>query len=103
MNVGQMMLIVVGMAVVTYLPRLLPVFILEKLSLSPAFGRWLNSIPYAALGALIFPGILSIDAANPWIGLIGGAVACLFAILRLPILVIIIGSIFAVWLSRFWL
>lgn len=103
MNTTHLILIVVGMGIVTFLPRLFPVFILEKLFLPPSFERWLKSIPYAALGALIFPGILTVDPANPWIGVSGGVVACVLAMLRLPILAVIAGSILTACLANIWL
>jgi branched-subunit amino acid transport protein len=99
MTTGKLLVIIIGMGIVTYLPRLLPVFILESISLPPSIRRWLNSIPYAALGALIFPGILTINP-NPAVGLIGGAIACLLALLRLPILAVISVSIAGVWLVQ---
>ncbi|SEM67338.1 AzlD domain-containing protein [Lihuaxuella thermophila] len=102
MNTTHLILVVVGMGIVTFLPRLFPVFILEKLSLPPLVERWLKSIPYAALGALIFPGILTIDPSNPWIGVTGGIVACVLALLRLPILAVIAGSILTAWLANAW-
>lgn len=103
MTTTQIILVIVGMAIVTFIPRLLPVFILDKLSLPPAFERWLKSIPYAALGALIFPGILTVDVSNPWVGVIGGIVACIIAFLRLHLLLVIMGAILAVWLTQIWL
>ena len=72
--------IILGMALVTYLPRMLPAFLIGQRNVSPWMERWLASIPYAALGALIFPGILSVEKGEPLVGLAGGAVAALLAI-----------------------
>ena len=52
----MLLLIILGMAVVTYLPRMLPVLIIDRFTPPAWLNRWLKSIPYAALGALIFPG-----------------------------------------------
>ncbi|GAA5343982.1 branched-subunit amino acid transport protein [Planifilum fimeticola] len=88
--------IILGMALVTYLPRMLPAFLIGQRNVSPWMERWLASIPYAALGALIFPGILSVERGEPLVGLAGGAVAALLAYFRLNMLVVIAGAIGAV-------
>ena len=46
---------------VTYLPRMLPAFVIDKLHLSPKAEKFLKLIPYTAMAALIFPGIITID------------------------------------------
>lgn len=96
MNELTLFLIILGMAIVTYIPRVLPAFVLDRLNLSPPLKRWLDNIPHAALGALIFPGVLTIHP-EPHVGLIGGLVSALLAFFRLPILIIIAGGILTVW------
>ncbi len=44
------------MAIVTYIPRFLPMSFLKVDKLPPLVKRFLYFIPYAALGALIVPG-----------------------------------------------
>ena len=51
-------LIIILMAAVTFLPRIIPLLILRDRRLPPVLKRFLDAIPYAALGALIFPGVL---------------------------------------------
>jgi|SRR5699024_5159360 len=91
-------LIIIGMAIVTMIPRFTPVFIVEKILFKDWINRWLQAIPYAALGALIFPAILSVKAGAPHIGIIGGVVAAVLAILRLNIVLVVIGAIATVYL-----
>ena len=67
----------VGMVLATYLPRVLPLFLPTGRPLPNWLERWLKLVPYAALGALIFPGILTVDPQRPWIGLLGGLTAIL--------------------------
>jgi branched-subunit amino acid transport protein len=93
-------LIILGMAVVTLIPRWLPVFIIGRFSFPKRVNDWLGFIPSAALGALIFPGILSVDAGNPSTGLIGGLVAALLAAFRAPVLLVIAGSILTVMILK---
>ena len=73
-------LLILGMALVTYLPRLLPTFFAEKLSFGKRFNRFINLIPYTAMSALVFPSVLSMDASAWYIGAIGGAVAIMLAL-----------------------
>lgn len=87
---------IVGMSLVTVLPRIIPVFIMDRLNL-PAWGRrWLAAIPYAALGALIIPGIFTVIEGRPWIGIAGGAAAVITAWLRAPIMVTVLIAIITV-------
>lgn len=92
--------IIVGMAVVTFLPRFLPAVLVNRFTPPKWFQNWLEYIPYAALGALIFPGILTVEASAPWIGLGGGLVALVLALLRFHILYGIFGSILFVLLMK---
>jgi branched-subunit amino acid transport protein len=90
---SEIMWVILGMAVVTAVPRVVPALLVGRIKLSPAVKRWLEAIPYAALGALIFPGILTVDETRPMIGLIGGATAVLLAWLRLHLLFVVGGAI----------
>lgn len=49
------LLIVIGMGVVTYVPRWLPLLYLSRRGLPKWFAEWLDFIPAAILSALIFP------------------------------------------------
>jgi len=49
------------MALVTYLPRLLPLMLLQKLKLRPSMMRFLQLVPYTSLSILIVRGILTSD------------------------------------------
>lgn len=92
--------IIIGMAIVTFLPRLLPAFIMEKLSIPDWADKWLISIPYAALGALIFPGILEVSPDKPYIAVIGGLVAVIIALYVKNVILVVIGAIGAVFLLQ---
>lgn len=93
----MIILIIIGMSLVTMLPRVVPAFIIEKMQFRPWVNRWLSAIPYAALGALIFPGILSVNPDKSHIGLLGGIVAVILAYLGLNIMLVVIGAIVTVY------
>jgi len=46
------------MGAVTYLPRLLPMFLLSDRRLSPWIAQWLSFVPATVLAALLAPGLL---------------------------------------------
>jgi branched-subunit amino acid transport protein len=94
----MILLIIAGMSLATMLPRLIPVFIVEKLQFRPWLNRMLSAIPFAALGALIFPGIITVIPEQPHIGIIGGIVAVLLSFLGLNVIFVVIGAIAAVYL-----
>ena len=48
----------IGMALVTYGPRLLPVWLLSSRVLPQAVIAWLRYVPAAVLAALLFPSLL---------------------------------------------
>ena len=89
----EILLLMLGMCLVTYIPRALPALFGGRLRLRPWAERFLNLIPYAALTALIFPGILNTDPARPWIGIAGGAVAAVLAWRRCPVLLCVLAAI----------
>lgn len=53
----QVLLVILGMALVTYLPRMLPLVILSRTQLPNIFLRWLSYIPAAVLAALLAPAL----------------------------------------------
>jgi branched-subunit amino acid transport protein len=64
-----------GMFAVTYVPRVIPFVIGREIALPPWVRRWLDYFPYAALGALIFPGVLTAVPGRPWLSLAAAGVA----------------------------
>ena len=94
----QQFITVLLMALVTYLPRLIPMTLLRGRKLSPGLQNFLKCVPFAVLGALIFPEILysttSVSSAA-----VGLAVALALSLLRLNVVLVVLGSILAVFLS----
>jgi branched-subunit amino acid transport protein len=55
------LLTMVGMGLVTYLPRLLPAWFLRGRKLHPFIEAWLKYVPVAVLAALLLPSLLVAD------------------------------------------
>lgn len=73
------LILIAGMALVTYLPRLLPFLVLPGRKLPPFWRRFLSFIPYTALGALIIPGAAEAVPGHPGLSLAGVTVAAVCA------------------------
>lgn len=58
MNIKYAFIAVILMAVVTYIPRVLPIVIFRKEIKSKYIKSFLKYVPFAVLGALTFPDIL---------------------------------------------
>ncbi|MGX7418683.1 AzlD domain-containing protein [Carnobacterium gallinarum] len=54
---SQQLYLILGMAVVTYLPRLLPILLLSNRELPEKFVKWMSFIPVSIFAALIFSDI----------------------------------------------
>lgn len=96
-------LLVLGMSLVTMIPRILPVFIVDRVQFPDWVSAWLKGVPYAALGALIFPGILTVEKGDISVGLIGGLVAILLSLLRLHIIFVVFGAIGTVLIMKLYI
>ncbi|MGM0423519.1 MAG: AzlD domain-containing protein [Thermodesulfobacteriota bacterium] len=59
MEQKQIFLIIIGMMLVTYGPRLLPILALSSRPLPPSLTRWLQLIPAAVLAALLAPALFA--------------------------------------------
>jgi len=81
MDQQAIFLTILGMAGVTYLPRMLPALLFASRPLPPWLRRWLSVVPPAVLGALLAQsvllrtGALDLSPGNPflWGALLTGA------------------------------
>ena len=93
-------LLIFCMFAVTFVPRALPAFLVEKLNFGKKFERFINLIPYTAMTALIIPGVITLDSSNYFVGILG----CCFAILlscikKIPLAVVVVTSVLFVMLT----
>lgn|SRR5690554_6922341 len=54
----EIIIIILGMSLVTHLPRIIPLVVLSKLNLPQILLTWLKYIPVAVLSALLVPTVL---------------------------------------------
>ncbi len=91
-------LLILGMALVTFIPRILPAFIVDKIKMNRYVERFLKLIPYTAMAALVFPGVIGVGGDRWYIGAVGAAVAILVSLIpRIPSWVVVIVSVLAVF------
>ncbi|MBM7097870.1 AzlD domain-containing protein [Bacillus sp. H-16] len=83
---------IIAMGVVTYIPRLLPLVMLKTDNWPAWARRMLTRVPYAVLGALILPGILTVHD-NIWFAAVSGGAAVLLAYIGMPLIVVVGGAI----------
>lgn len=94
-----MILLVLTMAIVTYLIRLLPMLIFKKKIKSTFINSLLYYIPYAVLSAMTFPFILY-SSGNIISASIGTAVALIGAFTKRSLVVVAILASVAVLLTE---
>lgn len=75
---NEYILAIIGMSLATQIPRIVPAFTGRKTIRSRYFSRFLSSIPLAALGTLIVPGVFSVGGSF-LIGLTGALCSLLLA------------------------
>jgi len=90
---STIVLMIIGMAIVTYIPRMLPFLVFKGKELPPFLQGVLKNVPYAVLGALIFPSILLIQEGNLMFGVVGTAAAFVIAFLGANVILVVVGAI----------
>jgi branched-subunit amino acid transport protein len=61
MDQHNVFMVMVGMLVVTYLPRLLPMLLFSSRDLPPLVVTWLRFVPVAVLSAMLLPSLVLVD------------------------------------------
>ncbi|HHW09989.1 MAG TPA: AzlD domain-containing protein [Firmicutes bacterium] len=101
-------LLIAGMTLVTFLPRVLPFLLLTGRQLPPAFSRWLSFIPVALMSALLCAGLTAGEVEPQIFGwrqdyLLACLPAVAVAVWRKSILLTVAVGMAVLWLLRFWL
>jgi branched-subunit amino acid transport protein len=98
----MMVLMIVGMGIVTYIPRMLPFVVFNGGKMPPFLQGVLKNVPYATLGALIIPGIFLINK-DIWFGFVGFLSALIAAWLGANVIIVILTSITALSVYSFFM
>ncbi|MDQ0162353.1 AzlD domain-containing protein [Bacillus alveayuensis] len=83
---------IVGMGLVTYVPRMLPLVVFQNINLPPFWQNVLKNVPFATLGALIVPAVFFIQE-DMMFGVIGAATAFIAAYIGANVIVVVMSSI----------
>ena len=90
-------IIILIMSAATYIPRLMPMLFFRVDSISPALRRMLSYIPYAALGALIFPGSISAVNGRPGLSAAAVLITAIIAWFNSSIILTVFISVAVTW------
>lgn len=100
MNLKYAFIAVILMAMVTYIPRVLPIVIFRKEIKSKYIKSFLHYVPFAVLAALTFPDIFY-STGNIATAVFGTIVALYLAYREKSLVVVAIGAILAVYFAGF--
>jgi len=95
--VTNLYILVIFMALVTYIPRLLPMVFLKDMKLPPQLKVFLQFVPFATLGALIFPGILT-STGDIYSALAGGILAVILSLVKANVMIVVLGGILGAYI-----
>lgn len=101
MKLDNAFLAVLLMALVTYLPRMLPLAIFRKPLRSRFIKAFLKYVPYAVLGALTFPDIFY-STGTLTTALCGTVVALVLAYFERSLVTVALGAIITVYITGFF-
>lgn len=79
---SKVYVLILGMMIVTYLPRLIPFVIIGNKEVPEKVEELLSYIPYAALGALIIPGFATAIPGHFRVSLAGILAALIFGYIK---------------------
>ena len=89
---------ILGMMIVTYLPRLIPFLMGNQKELPEKFNKFLSYIPATALGALILPGVFNATPDKPIAGIVGILFAIGYSWYKGGIILPVIGAILSTFI-----
>ncbi|EGD48041.1 branched-chain amino acid transport [Ruminiclostridium papyrosolvens DSM 2782] len=87
------------MALVTYIPRVLPMAVFKNKIKSRFITAFLGYVPYAVLGAMIFPDILT-ATGHLWSAVTGLGVAVILAYFEKSLLKVAVCAIAVVYICE---
>lgn len=94
----EILILIIGMVLVTYIPRLIPFVVLRADKIPEKWRNLLGHIPHAALGALLLPGFIDGIAGNMLASVTGMIAAGLILWWKPNILLAMLGAVSASFL-----
>lgn len=91
--------LILGMAMVTYIPRLIPLVLLKNIGSNKRFLSFLTFIPYTSLSILIIRGILTSDDSMRLPTIIGIITAGIIAYVQDRLILSVLAGILAAFIS----
>lgn len=91
--------LILGMAAVTYGPRLAPFLFFQNARVPGRVDAFLKSIPVAAIGALIIPGAFTATPDLPAAAILGMGFTLVYGFLRGGIIVPVLGAVAVAYLA----
>ena len=97
----KVLTLVIFMMLVTYIPRLLPMYFIDAEKIPGALKKFLSFIPYAALGALILPGSINAINGRPEVSAAAIVISAIIAWFNSNIIVTVLLTVAATYLLLF--
>ncbi|OGR44871.1 MAG: branched-chain amino acid transporter [Desulfobacula sp. RIFOXYB2_FULL_45_6] len=94
--------LILGMAAVTYVPRLMPFLMMTNKRIPGRMDAFLKCIPVAAIGALIIPGVFSATPDMPLAAGSGMVFTMIIGLWRGGIIIPVLGSVAVTCLILFF-
>jgi len=94
----KVLTVIVFMMLVTYLPRMLPMYLINVEKIPLILKDFLSFIPYAALGALILPGSISAISGKPEVSALAIMAAAVIAWFNSNIIVTVFFTVAVTYL-----
>lgn len=90
--------LILGMTLVTYLPRLIPLRLLSNKNMNNKFKDFLSYIPYTSLSILIVRGIITADTGMKLATTLGIGIAALVSYVKGNLILSIMAGILLAFL-----
>ena len=98
MDLKMVLIVIVAMAAVTYIPRLLPFLLVSNRQIPKKLEKFLQLVPFTALGALIIPGAYYSIPNGPHAAVVGIAVTTLVSWKKGGMIIPVFAGIIAAFL-----
>lgn len=95
---SDIMWIVVGMMIVTFIPRLIPFLVVSNRTIPKRLAQFLEYVPYTALGALIIPGAIRAIPESPLAASAGILFAVVYSYIKGGMIISVVGGIFIAYI-----